>query len=156
MKTEEKILAGTDFLFTAVGDRFALCGQPGPEELQAFQKEGWTDVLNLRGKEEMQHIGWDPIETCQNLNLSYSQIPVIQQKAFLRSALEKLHEKLKSLEAKGDKKIVIHCASGFRSSVTLVVHFIMADLPKDTIALVAKGLKISHIDRLFEQFEKKN
>ena len=155
MKTEETILAGADFLTTAVGDHFAICGQPGPEELEAFKKEGWTDIFNLRNYDETQDMGWDPAETCKKLNLAYSQIPVMREKAFLHSALEELHEKLSSLEAKGDKKIVIHCAIGGRASAALVVHFIMSGWPKDKVAPIAKGLKVSHIDWLFEQFEKK-
>ena len=120
--TEKQLKTG--FAFVSYGDRFAICGQPGAEDLREFKGEAWTDILNLRSQKELEDLDFEMSETCQTLGLNYNNTPIIVDGNIDKTALEKVHALLSGLDE--DKKCVIHCASGTRAIMALIAHFVFS------------------------------
>lgn len=146
--TQKKLKTG--FPFTCYGDSIALCGQPQAGDLEEFKKESWTNVLNLRTPQEMDMLEFNMSKICQTLALNYNHIPVIVKGDISKEALEEVH----TLLSNADKKFVIHCASGARSVIALIAHFIFlngyktSELPSLAEELGLYQLKM--LNRLFQ------
>ena len=134
-------------------DRFALCGQPQEEDFKEFKEEAWTDVINLRSPHELDTLDFDMSEICKRLGLNYIHIPVIVKGDISKEALTKIHELF--LKAGGDQRFVIHCASGARSVIALIAHFVFSsEKPEiDELSILAEELGLYQkkmLDRLFQ------
>lgn len=128
----------TGFPFTCYGEYFALCGQPQKKDLEEFKENSWTHIINLRSSQELNELDFDISEVCEELALSYSHIPVIVNRNIDRKALETIHRLLSKAGEK--QKFVIHCASGARSTIALLSHFILS-----------KNYEVSQIPTLAEE-----
>lgn len=142
----------TGFPFVCYGDRFALCAQPEPEDLKEFREGAWTDVLNLRGLQELESLDFEMSELCQKLDLNYNNIPVIINGDINKEALNSIHKLLSHSEE--EKKFVIHCASGARSAMALTAHFIFSNSYKASeLPALAEQLGLSKPEMLMSLFQ---
>ena len=142
----------TGFPFICYGDRFALCAQPEPEDLKEFKEESWTDVLNLRGLQELESLDFEMSELCHKLSLNYNNIPVIVDGGISKEALQTIHSLLSN--SKEEKKFVIHCASGARSAMALIAHFIFSNSYKTSeLPALAEQLGLSKPEMLMRLFQ---
>ena len=114
----------TEFPYLYCEERFALCGQPRPLDLEEFKKDSWTHVINLRSNLELENLEFDFFEICQKLGLKYSHIPVIVDGDINKESLEQIHDLLSNKER--GSKYVLHCASGARSAIALMSHFLFS------------------------------
>ena len=114
----------TGFPFTCYGEFFALCGQPQKEDLEEFKEKFWSHIINLRSPQELNELDFDISEACRELALNYSHIPIIVNRNIDKKALEAIHDLLSKAGKK--QKFVIHCASGARSTIALLSHFILS------------------------------
>ena len=115
----------TGFPFICYGEHFALCGQPQREDLKEFKENSWTHIINLRSPNELNELDFDISEACKELALNYRHIPIIVNRNIDKKALERIHNLLS--DAGKQKKFVIHCASGARSTIALLSHFILSN-----------------------------
>ena len=140
------------FPFVCYGDRFALCGQPQAEDLKEFKKEFWTDIINLRVLEELDNLDFEMSEVCETLGLNYNHIPVIVKGDIDKESLQKIHVLLSSSDK--EKRFVLHCASGARSVIALIAHFILSDSHKvDEIPALAEKLGLLQPKMLIRLFQ---
>ena len=142
----------TAFPFVCYDNRFALCGQPQEEDLKEFKTESWTNVLNLRNRKELDDLDFEMSELCQKLGLDYNHIPVIVNGDIDKAALRKIHDLLSSSDQ--EKRFVIHCASGARSMVALMAHFLFSDSHKlEEFPALAKSLGLKQPQMLTRLFQ---
>ena len=138
------------FPFVCYADRFALCGQVQEEELKEFKKESWTHILNLRNQKELDQLDFKASELCQKLDLNYNHIPIIINGELNKEALKKIHTLLSKDE---ECRFVIHCASGTRSMMVLIAHFVFSkNYKQDELFFVAKelGCQPLMLERIFQ------
>ena len=129
----------TAFSFVCYGDRFALCGQPQEEDLKEFKTKSWTNVLNLRNQKELDSLDFEMSDLCQKLGLDYNHIPVIVNGDIDKEALKKIHDLFS--DSNQEKRFVIHCASGTRSILALMAHFLFSNSHKrDELPSLAEAL----------------
>ncbi|MDE0092702.1 MAG: sulfur transferase domain-containing protein [Oligoflexia bacterium] len=142
------------FPFVCYQDCYALCGQPQPDNLKEFKELTWTHILNLRNPEELQTLDFEMSGLCEKLSLDYSHIPIIVNSNFDKQALQQIHNLLNS---NPNKKWVIHCASGTRSALALIAHFLfLGRYKKDELSDLAQQLGLSSLqmlDRLYDTIE---
>lgn len=145
--TKKKLTTG--FPFVCYEDRFALCGQPKPEDLKEFKKESWTNVLNLRNQSELDSLDFKMESCCQELALDYNHIPVIVDGNLNKASLKKIHELIS--QAGSELRFVIHCASGTRSSLVLMMHFLFSkSCQPEVLPLLAEKLEFNHPQMLLK------
>ena len=142
------------FPFISYEDSYALCGQPQVKDLEEFKELSWTHILNLRNPEELLSLDFEMPQLCEKLSLSYSHIPIMINGELNKQALQQIHELLNS---KKSAKIVIHCASGARSVVALMAHFlVLKKYNKEEISDLAPQLGLNSpqmLSRLYEAME---
>ena len=142
------------FSFICYQDRYALCGQPQPEDLKEFKNSDWNSILNLRNPEELQALDYEMSSSCEKLDLDYNHIPIILNGEFNKPALQQIHELLNSSP---NKKIVIHCASGKRSILALIAHFLLSEKhTKEELSNLAQELGFDSsqmLARLYDTIE---
>ena len=110
------------FPFICCEDRFILCGQPTKTNLKELKNLGWLCIINLRSPNEMKSLDFEMSVACKELDLDYYFIPLLEEGKINKHSLEQIHKLfLKLLE----QKIIIHCASGFRSKLALMAHLIL-------------------------------
>ena len=94
---------------------------------------------------------------CEELGLEYSHIPIIVNGEFDKTTLQRIHELLSS---QMNKKVVIHCASGKRSILALIAHFLFSKKHnKEELLLLAQQLGFDSQQmpvQLFSAIEDKN
>jgi uncharacterized protein (TIGR01244 family) len=90
-------------------NRLFCGGQPTPEQLQAFAREGGGCVVNLRPDAEMG--GWDEGAAVRALDMEYVHIPVAGADDLNRDAATRLADAMKHFDA---DHLMVHCASGQR------------------------------------------
>ena len=150
--TKKQLPSG--FPFISYKDSYALCGQPQVKDLEKFKELSWTHILNLRNPEELLSLDFERPQLCEKLSLSYSHIPIMINGELDKQALQESHELLNS---KKDVKIVIHCASGARSAVALMAHFLfLKKYNKEEISGLAPQLGLNSpqmLSRLYETME---
>ena len=142
------------FSFICYQDSYALCGQPQPDDLKEFKNSAWNHILNLRNSEELQTLDFEMPHLCEKLSLDYSHIPIIVNGFVNKQALQKVHELLNSSP---EKKIVIHCASGARSALALMAHFLFSGrYKKEELSDLAQPLGLNSpqmLTRLYSAIE---
>ena len=143
----------TGFPVVYYEDRFALCGQPQKEDFKEFKEENWTNIINLRSPHELKALDFDTPEICKTLGLNYIPVPVIVKGDINKEALIKIHD-LFSKTAE-DQKFVVHCASGARSVIALIAHFIFSSKNPEVneLSVMAEELGLYQgkmLDRLFQ------
>ena len=153
--TKKQLSSG--FPFVCYQESYALCGQPQSEDLKEFKKLNWSLILNLRNQEELQNLDFEMTPFCEELGLEYSHIPIIVNGEFDKTALQQIHELLSS---QMNKKVVIHCASGKRSILALIAHFLFSKKhSKEELLLLAQQLGFDSQqmpEQLFSAIEDKN
>ena len=110
------------FPFICYNDRFMLCGQPSKKDLKELKELEWSAVINLRSPDEMKSLTFDMAVDCKELGLNYYFIPLLEDGKINKKSLEKIHDLFLQLP---EQKIVLHCASGFRSKLALMAHLIL-------------------------------
>lgn len=142
------------FLFTCYQDCYGLCGQPKLEDLKEFQNAGWDSILNLRNQEELKNVDFNMPLSCKKLGLEYNHIPIIMNGEFNKPALQQIH---KLLSSHAGKKIVIHCASGKRSILALIMHlFLLGKHTKEELSHLTQELGFDSpqmLARLYDTIE---
>ena len=113
----------TGLPFHLAGSRWAVSGQPGPEDLREFKEEGFHRIVNVRGPGELEKLNFSPTKTAESLSLSYKNIPIMKNGALDRTALDQTHQALCAFD-KTDGKILIHCAKGQRAVAVLLNHLL--------------------------------
>ena len=142
------------FPFVCYEDHFKLCGQPLQKDLKEFKEQAWNCIINLRSPNEMKSLNFDMALACKELKLNYYFIPLLEEGKINKKSLEKLHELFLQL---GEQKIVLHCASGFRSKLALMAHLILLKQdPAPELLSQAKALELSpqNFSLLSEMLEK--
>ncbi len=174
MKAESKKLK-TGFPHRCLDSRFAVSGQPALEDLPALKGEGFSQIVNVRGFQEMESAGFKGgakavSKAMEDSRLSYHHIPVIKDGALSREALEEIHQILSpggrsgKEEAKkksgsgggggGGAKTLIHCASGQRAVIALLHHLMeLGELPLDSAAALAHDLGLRGEALLIKLFQ---
>lgn len=99
-----------------ITNELSIAGQPRLDELQRWAEDGYQSVVNLRSPDE---IGFLDVEQqkMEYLGLCYVNIP-IQMKDLNLNNLFLLTQKLVRLP----KPTLIHCDSGFRSSIVVLMQ----------------------------------
>ena len=142
------------FPFVCYQNRYALCGQPQEKDLKEFKNLDWSCILNLRNQEELQNLDFEMPRSCEALGLEYNHIPIIINTVINKPALQKIHGLLNS---NSDKKTVIHCASGKRSILALIAHFLfLGQNTKEELSRLAQKLGLDSaqmLARLYDTIE---
>ena len=113
---ESKTLS-SGFPYVLFRDKFVLCGQVRTkEELKELREEGFDLLINLRNKEEL--TPFDMECACQDCHCSYAHIPIRFSGEIKKEAVSKVS----SLISKEKRKVILHCASGARSTLSLLGH----------------------------------
>ena len=122
MKNEIKALK-SGFCYRLMDSRLALAGQPGPKDFKEFSELGFKKIINVRGVREMEALNFSVSEAAKRLNLSYHPVPLMEEGAPDRRALNKIHQ---ILESAPKEKTLIHCASGQRAAAAFLAHLLKA------------------------------
>ena len=124
-------------------DDIYLAGQPTVEDFQEFKKRGVKSVLNLRTKDEMD---FDEAKAIKNLGLEYHIVPIASPDALTDENFDKLR---KLLNTKGQRPLLLHCASANRVGAVWLAHRVLdGGLTYDAALAEAKivGLKASAME----------
>ena len=126
MKVTHKTLK-TGFSYRLADSRWAVSAQPQPEDFKNFKDQGFQQVINVRGAQELEKLDFNISETVKELGLQYHHIPIIKAGDLDKEALNQIHQILRSDDGEKDKgKTIIHCAAGQRAVVALMVHLLQS------------------------------
>ena len=126
MKVTHKTLK-TGFSYRLIDSLWAVSAQPQPADFRDFKDQGFSQVINVRGAQELEKLDFDVPETVKKLGLQYHHIPVIKEGDLDKKALNQIHQILHSTGEGGTGgKTVIHCAAGQRAAVALLVHLLQS------------------------------
>ena len=101
-----------------------ISGQPSEEALRALAKEGYTMVINLRPKEEMQRVAVPESAVLQELGIEYVRIPMNGSETYPYSpeTIDKFAEALSRNQGKG--KTLLHCTVAYRASYVWTAYLV--------------------------------
>ncbi len=100
-------------------DNLFIAGQPDRQGLQMARDAGIDLVVNMRMPNEM---NWDEKSVVEGLGMRYLNIPISGSgPAFDPEMIESLHE---LVTAHPDQKILMHCASGNRTSAWYGIYLV--------------------------------
>ena len=133
------------FPYVCVRDRFVICGQiQSREDLKEFKKEGFDLLINLRNKEELTPL--DMEQVCMDCQCDYAQIPI----RFFGEIKKEAVREVSDLILKKDKKVLLHCASGARSTLSLLGHLhLTKDFKKKELESLAEEIGFENKEVLF-------
>ena len=109
-------------------------GQPTEQQLKSFKSAGGEVVLDNR--DPMEPRPFDEPATARALGLEYVNIPVAHG-AVTTKTIGQIYQTLKKLEG---RKALLHCASGNRTSGTLI-PYLMLDKKMDEEAAVDLAMR---------------
>ena len=126
MKVTHKILK-TGFSYRLCDSCWAVSAQPHPEDFKDFKEQGFKQVINVRGAQELEKLNFDVSETVKELDLQYHHIPIMKEGDLDKEALDKIHQILQATDGeKKEGKVIIHCAAGQRAAVALLVYLLQS------------------------------
>ena len=94
-------------------------GQPSEQQLRAFKAAGGEVVVDNR--DPMEPRPFDEPKAVRALGLEYVSLPM-GHGAVTAGTMKQIHATLKKLEG---KKVLLHCASGNRTSAALIPYLIL-------------------------------
>ena len=100
-----------DILNFSVGDNIYFGGQPSADDLVLLQKKGVVTVVNLRGQDEMNALGFDERAAVTQLGMGYVHLPLTKGISSSDEEIDRI------LDVVGDTEkapIILHCASSNR------------------------------------------
>ena len=154
MKVTHKTLE-TGFSYRLTDSLWAVSAQPQPADFKGFKDQGFKQVINVRGVQELEKLDFDISETVKGLNLQYHHIPIIKEGNLDKEALDQIHQTL--LSGNGEKEVgktLIHCAAGQRAAVALLVHLLQSGkVSAPSVAPLAFDLGIQREDLLSKVLE---
>ena len=143
----------TGFPYFCLSSRFAVSGQPAPEDFAALAAEGFRRAVNVRSPQEMRGLDFDAARAAEENRLSYQNTPIIKDGGLDQAALETAHQLLSAAEKSGDK-VFIHCASGQRAVIALLNHLLAAgELAMDSASGLAFELGLRNEALLIKLFQ---
>lgn len=119
----EKKHLESGFVYSILNGKYLVSGQPNQEDFSSLKKLVPLRIINLRNKKEFSEFNEDLL--MEEMNISYDNIPIIQDGDFHKSSLESVCSILSSL--KEGEKALIHCAAGQRASIALVAFLIKSE-----------------------------
>ena len=155
MKVTHKTLK-TGFSYRLIDSCWAVSAQPQPEDFKDFKDQGFTQVINVRGVQELEKLSFDISETVRGLGFQYHHIPVIKEGGLDKKALDQIHQILYSANEgeTGGEKTIIHCAAGQRAAVALLVHLLQSGkMSASSAAPVAFDMGLQKEELIFKVLE---
>lgn len=126
MKVTHKTLK-TGFSYRVLDSCWAVSAQPHPEDFKGFKEQGFKQVINVRGAQELEKLNFDVAKTVKELNFQYHHIPIMKEGDLDKEALDKIHHILRATDGeKEEGKVIIHCAAGQRAAVALLAHLLQS------------------------------
>ena len=124
------------FPYVLFRDKFVLCGQvESLEDLKELKEEGFDLLINLRNKEEL--TPFDMKCVCEDCDCSYAHIPIRFEGVIKKEAISEISQ----LITKENKKVILHCASGARSTLSLLGHLSLTEgFKKEELEDLAEGM----------------
>lgn len=100
-----------------VTEHILIAGQPQDDELRQLQEKGYKTVINLRGDDESGALDQEA-RIVEDAGLNYASIPVSPH-----SINEtKVGRFLQTLSTKDALPAVVHCGSGGRAGIMVLLH----------------------------------
>jgi protein tyrosine phosphatase (PTP) superfamily phosphohydrolase (DUF442 family) len=96
----------------ALGNDLLFGGQPNQEALRALAGEGYRTVVNMRGTEEVNQLGWDEQSLVESLGMKYVAIPMAYPINDISEGWVTEFDRL--MTAVDTKPMFVHCSSGNR------------------------------------------
>ena len=98
-------------------DGLYFAGQPDPSGFAQAAAAGVTQVINIRGAEE---VNWDISAAVQNAGMEYHHVPLVLSREGIDAASAARISEL--VQALAGETVLIHCASGNRVAVWWALH----------------------------------
>jgi protein tyrosine phosphatase (PTP) superfamily phosphohydrolase (DUF442 family) len=118
--------------------RLFLAGQPDSAALERAKSEGVSMIIDLRDASEHD---WDEAAAAAALDLDFHRVPVNGRAETLEAG--RMSEISAIVEAHPDKKILVHCSSGNRSSAWYAVYLAQyLDMSADEAIATAKSTEM--------------
>ncbi|XGV98249.1 MAG: sulfur transferase domain-containing protein [Leptolyngbya sp. BL-A-14] len=102
-----------------ITNELAIAGQPTPDVLQHLAEEGYRSVVNLRSPHENGFLD-DERQKAEYLGLHYANVPIQLDTLNLDNVLQVIQQ-LTTLP----KPMLMHCDSGIRSSIVVLMQLSM-------------------------------
>jgi uncharacterized protein (TIGR01244 family) len=111
LNISEPVMIDESYSLYQAGDVF-LAGQPLQSDLDSLIDAGVTLVINLRTKEEMNHLNYDQAKYLKSKGVSYLHVPMGGDDGYNPKAIDKIGKKINST----DGKVLIHCRGAGRAT----------------------------------------
>jgi len=98
-----------------ITNELAIAGQPTLDELQQLAEEGYRSVVNLRSPDEKGFLE-EERQKIEYLGLRYVNIPIQIRSLNLDDVLPAIQQLIKL-----PKPMLVHCDSGIRSSIVVLM-----------------------------------
>jgi uncharacterized protein (TIGR01244 family) len=102
-----------------ITNELAIAGQPTPDVLQHLVEEGYRSVVNLRSPQENGFLD-DEQQKTEYLGLHYVNVPLQLETLNLDNVLQVIQQLIAL-----PKPMLMHCDSGIRSSIIVLMQLSM-------------------------------
>lgn len=103
--------------FQPIGERIGTSGMPLPRQFADIAAAGYQVVINLATADSPGQQP-DEAELVHTLGIEYHHIPVVWEKP----QTEDLQRFLETMEACGNKRVLVHCVANYRASVFVFLY----------------------------------
>jgi uncharacterized protein (TIGR01244 family) len=95
----------------------SVSGQPSPEEIPSLHDRGYRTIINLRTPADDGYLA-DEERLVESAGINYSEIPISPQRMD-DIAMQRFAQALESVDS---KPALVHCGSGGRAAMMVLLH----------------------------------